>query len=357
MAERTHETIESGAPDPMPYMHPVMKDNYGKWVYHSHPKPGVLYHRAENGAEVWTVKAGTQRQMDHYTILKLADIADQFADGYVRFTTRANIEYMVTDNSKVEPLIKALTDNGFPVGGTANSVSMIAHTQGWLHCDIPGTDASGAVKALMDELYDEFIKCEMPNRVKLSTSCCEINCGGQADIAIVIQHTKPPKINHDLVANVCERPSVVARCPVAAIRPALVNGKPSLEVDEKKCICCGACFPPCPPMQINDPEHSKFAIWVGGKNSNARSRPTFHKLVASGIPNNPPRWPEVSEIVKTILGAYKADGRPWERMNDWIDRIGWPAFFEKTGLPFTKYHIDNWRGGRSSLNASAHIRF
>lgn len=357
MAERTHETIESGAPDPMPYMHPVMKDNYGKWAFHNHPKAGVLYHRAENGAEIWTVKAGTQRQMDHYTVRKLADIADQYADGYVRFTTRSNIEYMVADGSKVEPLIKALTDNGFPVGGTANSVSMIAHTQGWLHCDIPGTDASGAVKALMDELYEEFVKCEMPNRVKLSTSCCEINCGGQADIAIVIQHTKPPKINHDLVANVCERPTVVARCPVAAIRPALINGKPSLEVDEKKCICCGACFPPCPPMQINDPVHSKFAIWVGGKNSNARSKPAFHKLVASGLPNNPPRWPEVGAVVKKILAVYKADGRPWERVSDWIDRIGWPAFFEKTGLPFTKYHIDNWRGGRTSLNASTHIRF
>ena len=357
MSERTHETIESGAPDPMPYMHPVMKNNYGKWVFHSHPKPGVLYHRAENGDQVWTVKAGTQRQMDHYTVRKLADLADQYADGYVRFTTRSNIEYMVTDQAKVEPLIQALTDNGFPVGGTANSVSMIAHTQGWLHCDIPGTDASGVVKALMDELYDDFVKCEMPNRVKLSTSCCEINCGGQADIAIIVQHTKPPKINHDLVANICERPSVVARCPVAAIRPALVNGKPSLEVDEKKCICCGACFPPCPPMQINDPEHSKIAIWVGGKNSNARSRPTFHKLVAAGLPNSAPRWPEVAEVVKKILAVYKADGRPWERMTDWIDRIGWPAFFEKTGLPFTKYHIDNWRGGRSSLNASAHIRF
>jgi dissimilatory sulfite reductase (desulfoviridin) alpha/beta subunit len=149
-------------------------------------------------------------------------------------------------SSKVEPLIKALTDSGFPVGGTANSVSMIAHTQGWLHCDIPGTDASGAVKALMDDLYDEFVKCEMPNRVKLSTSCCEINCGGQADIAIVIQHTKPPKINHDLVANVCERPSVVARCPVAAIRPALVNGKPSLEVDEKKVHLLRRLLPPVP---------------------------------------------------------------------------------------------------------------
>ena len=349
--------IESGVPDAMPYMHPVMVKNYGKWASHDHPKPGVLRHHAENGDVIWTVKAGTQRQMDVYTIRKLCDIADHFADGHVRFTTRSNIEDMVSDEAKVEPLIKALTDNGFPVGGTANSVSMISHTQGYLHCDIPGTDASGVVKALMDELYEEFISCEMPNRVKLSTSCCEINSGGQADIAIIMQHTKPPKINHDLVANVCERPSVVARCPVAAIRPALVNGKPSLEVDEKKCVCCGACYPPCPPMQINDSEHSKIAIWVGGKNSNARSRPTFHKLVASGLPNNGPRWPEVAAVVKNILAVYKADAQPWERLADWIDRIGWPRFFEKTDLPFTKFHIDDWRGSRSTLNASTHIRF
>jgi sulfite reductase beta subunit len=194
----------------------------------------------------------------------------------------------------------------------------------------------------------------MPNRVHLSTSCCEINCGGQADIAIIIQHTKPPKINHDLVANVCERPAVVARCPVAAIRPALVNGKPSLEVDEKKCICCGACYPPCPPMQINDPEHSKLAIWVGGKNSNARGKPTFMKMVASGLPNNPPRWPEVNEVVKKHPAHLQGRRPPWERLADWIDRIGWPRFFEKTGLPFTKYLIDDWRGSRANLNAPPH---
>jgi sulfite reductase beta subunit len=209
----------------------------------------------------------------------------------------------------------------------------------------------------MDELYEEFIHERMPNRVRISTSCCQINCGGQADIAINVQHTKPPKINHDLVSSVCERPAVVARCPVAAIRPALVNGKPSLEVDEIKCICCGACYPPCPPMQINHPEHSKLAIWVGGKNSNARTRPSFQKLVAAGLPNNPPRWPEVAVVVKKILLAYKEDGRDWERMSEWIDRIGWPRFFEVTGLPFTRYHIDNWKGSRATLNASTHIRF
>ena len=285
------------------------------------------------------------------------DIADEYGDGHVRFTSRSNIEYMVDDVGKVDPLIDKLSGEGFPVGGTGNSISMISHTQGWLHCDIPGTDASGVVKSLMDEIYPDFIKEEMPNRVKITTSCCQINCGGQGDIAINVQYTKPPIINHDLVANMCERPAVVARCPVAAIRPAMVNGKPSLEVDEKKCMCCGACYPPCPPMQINDPEHTKLAIWVGGKHSSTRTKPTFHKLVIAGLPNNAPRWPEVGAIVLRILKEYKADARAWERMSEWIDRIGWPRFFELTSLPFTKHHIEDWRGGRSSFNTSSHVHF
>ena len=348
---------EHGVPDPFPYMHPLLKKNYGQWAWHDRPRPGVLHHVAHGGDEVWTVRAGTQRQMDVFTIRSLCEIADEFADGHMRFTTRSNAEFMCSSLEKTVPLIEKLTAAGFPVGGTGNSMSMISHTQGWLHCDIPGTDASGVVKSLMDELHAEFIKEEMPNRVRMTTSCCQINCGGQGDIAINVQYVKPPKINHDLVANVCERPAVVARCPVAAIRPAMVNGKPSLEVDEKKCICCGACYPPCPPMQINGPDSTKLAIWVGGKHSNARSKPTFHKLVAANLPNNPPRWPEVAEIVKTILYAYKDDARAWERMGEWIERIGWPRFFEMTGLAFTKHQIEDWRGGRASLNASAHLHF
>jgi sulfite reductase beta subunit len=338
-------------------MHPVLKRNYGKWKWHERPQPGVLHHVAYSGDEVWTVRAGTQRQLDVYTIRKLCDIADDCAEGFLRFTTRSNVEFMVSSADKVPPLLDRLKAEGFPVGGTGNSVTMISHTQGWLHCDIPATDASGVVKSLMDALHYEFTHEEMPNQVKITTSCCQINCGGQGDIAINVQHTKPPVINHDLVAKVCERPAVVARCPTAAIRPAMVNGKPSLEVDEKKCVCCGACFPPCPPMRINDPEYSKLAIWVGGKHSSTRSKPTFHKLVAAGLPNNPPRWPEVTEIVLKILYAYKNNARPYERMGEWIGRIGWPRFFELTELPFTKYHVDNWRGSRGSLNASTHLHF
>jgi len=348
---------ETGVPDPMQYMHPMMVKNYGQWDWHERLRPGVLHHKAKSGDDIWTVRAGTQRQMDVYTLRKLCDIADEYSEGYFRFTSRSNIEYMTSDETKWQPLVDKLLAEGFPVGGTGNSVSMISHTQGWLHCDIPGTDASGVVKSLMDKLHAEFITEEMPNRVRITTSCCQINCGGQGDIAINVQYTKPPRINHDQVSNVCERPSVVARCPVAAIRPAIVNGKPSLEVDEKKCVCCGACYPPCPPMQINGADSTKIAIWVGGKHSNARSKPTFHKLVVANLPNNPPRWPEVEEIVMKILYAYKDNAKDWERMGEWIERIGWPRFFELTDLAFTKHHIDTWKGARHTMNHSTHIHF
>jgi dissimilatory sulfite reductase (desulfoviridin) alpha/beta subunit len=53
-----------------------------------------------SGDEVWTVRAGTQRQMDVYTIRKLCDIADRYAEGHVRFTIRSNIEFMVSTRTR-----------------------------------------------------------------------------------------------------------------------------------------------------------------------------------------------------------------------------------------------------------------
>ena len=67
--------IESGVPDNKPYLHPKFAKNYGNWKYHDRPRPGVLHHVAHGGDEVWTVRAGTQRQMDVFTIRRLCDIA------------------------------------------------------------------------------------------------------------------------------------------------------------------------------------------------------------------------------------------------------------------------------------------
>jgi sulfite reductase beta subunit len=125
--------IESGVPDSKQFMPPALVRNYGKWAWHDRPQPGVLRHVSESGEAVYTVKAGTQRQLDVFTIRTLCDIADKFCDGHLRFTIRSSVEFMTTDQTKVKPLIEAIEAAGFPVGCTGNSVAFISHTQGWLH--------------------------------------------------------------------------------------------------------------------------------------------------------------------------------------------------------------------------------
>ena len=87
---------------------PVIAKNKGKWLYHEVIKPGVLVHVAESGDEVYTVRVGGARLMSTGLIEEICDIADQHCDGYVRWTTRNNIEFMVDSKDKVDPLIKDL---------------------------------------------------------------------------------------------------------------------------------------------------------------------------------------------------------------------------------------------------------
>jgi sulfite reductase beta subunit len=56
----------------------------------------------------------------------------------------------------------------------------------------------------------------------------------------------------------------------------------------------------------------------------------FSDAGGSGGANNLPRWLEATAIVKGILKAYQQDAKNWQRINDWIDHIGWPRFFKLT---------------------------
>ncbi|MDH5477651.1 MAG: dissimilatory-type sulfite reductase subunit beta [Nitrospinota bacterium] len=357
--EKKRGPRDNGAPDYQKNLHPLMAKNYGQWKYHEKIKPGVLVHVAENGDKLYTVRAGSPRTMSIDTVRKICDIADKYCQGHLRFTSRANVEFLLAKKKDVAPLIKEVKEVlGWPVGGTGHSISNVLHTQGWLHCNLPGTDAAGSVKALMDTLMKEFESDnDLPARVKISASCCQINCGGQGDIAINLQHHHPPVTKPEGVG-ICELPKVVAICPVAAIRPRQQDdGVTTLEVVEEKCMYCGACHGQCPTMEIRDAKTDTLTIWIGGKTASTRNGPSFMKLAVWGLPNNPPRWTEVSDAVHKILDAYKATAYKYERMGEWVERISWKRFFELTGFPFTKYHIDDSEMARTTYNTSAQVRF
>jgi sulfite reductase beta subunit len=129
-----------------------------------------------------------------------------------------------------------------------------------------------------------------------------------------------------------------------------------MEVVDEKCMYCGACHGQCPTMEIRDAETDTLSIWIGGKSSNVRGGPSFMKLAVWGLPNNTPRWPEVGEAVGKIIDSYTSSARKYERIGEWVERIGWKRFFEMTGFKFTKYHIEDTHMARSTFNSSSQVR-
>jgi len=348
-----------GPPHYEQFLPPVIKNNYGKWLYHEIPKPGVLLHVAESGDKLYSVRAATPRLMSVDSIRLFADLADKYCDGHLRWTSRNNVEFLLTDESKVDPLINELKENNFPVGGIGNSISNIVHTQGWIHCHSAAIDASGIVKSVMDRLIGHFKNRDLPGKIRIALACCLNMCGAVhcSDIAILGVHRRPPRIMHDTVNKICEIPTLVASCPTAAIRPATVDGHPSVEVIEDLCMFCANCYTVCPSLPLNDPLNDGVSIWVGGKVSNARTEPKFSKLAVPFIPNDPPRWTEVVDTVEKIVDTWRADAKKYERVGDWIERIGWPRFFQKTGFEFTKYHIDDFKHAGLSFKRSTHLKY
>jgi sulfite reductase beta subunit len=359
-----------GPPHYWQFLPPVIQRNYGKWKSHEILQPGVLKYTSETGEVVYVVRCGTPRLETTDYMREICEIADKYCDGYVRWTTRNNIEFHVTDEEKLRGLIEDLKSRKFPggsykfpIGGTGASVTNIVHTQGWIHCHTPATDASGVVKAIMDELFEYFGSHRLPAQVRIALACCLNMCGAVhcSDIAVVGIHRKPPMVEDDRLEKVCEIPLVIASCPVGAIKPATVDiggeKRKTVRVNTERCMFCGNCYTMCPAMPISDGQGDGLALVVGGKVSNRITPPKFSKVVIPYIPNEPPRWPTSVEWIKKILEVYSQHAKKYERVGDWIERIGWEKFFELTDIPFTWHLIDDYRLAYDTYRTSIHFKF
>jgi dissimilatory sulfite reductase beta subunit len=357
MSERI---TDIGPPHFGKFLPPVIKDNYGKWVYHEILEPGVLKHVAESGAELHSVRIGSPRLITTLFARDLCDLADKHCEGYLRFTSRHNVEFLVSDGAKLKPLLDELKKMGLPKGATGHSITNIVHTQGWVHCHTPAIDASGVVKSVMDDLFEYFEGHKLPAQVRISLACCLNMCGAVhcSDIAICGVHRTPPKVMHERLRHLCEIPTTIAACPTGAIRPHPDKNLKSVTVNEPRCMYCGNCYTMCPAMPCFDEEKGGVALLVGGKVSNAKSPPMFSRLAVPYIKNNPPRWPEVVATIRKMLIKYTEGANKYERVGEWIERIGWEKFFEICDIPFTYQHIDDYKfQAYDTYRTSMHFKF
>ena len=356
MADRI---TDIGPPKFDKFLPPIIKENYGKWKYHDILEPGVLVHVSESGAKVFSVRGGSGRLVTTDFIKDVCGLADKFCDGYLRFTSRNNIEFLLTDQGKIAGLKDACKKMGIPIGGTGHSVTSIVHTQGWVHCHTPAIDASGIVKAVMDDLFEYFGSHKLPAQVRIALACCLNMCGAVhcSDIAILGIHRTPPKVNHERLRHLCEIPTTIAACPTGAIRPHPDKSIKSVVINDERCMYCGNCYTMCPALPVFDSVKGGVALLVGGKVSNSKSAPMFSKLAVPYLPNNPPRWPEVVAAVRKILIKYAEGANKWERVGEWVTRIGWEKFFEVCEIPFTFQHIDEYRWAYDTYRTSMHFKF
>ena len=355
-----------GPPHYEQFFPPVIKANYGKWSYHEILAPGVLVHVAESGDECYTVRCASARLISIELIREMCDVADKHCDGFLRFTTRNNVEFMTDSKDRCDALIAELKERSarLPIGGTGASISNMVHTQGWVHCHTPATDASGVVKAVMDELFEYFTSMKLPAQIRVALACCLNMCGAvhASDIAVLGIHRKPPMVDHDAITGLCELPLAISACPLGAVKPKKVTNSKgeeikSVQVNAERCMFCGNCYTMCPAMPLADPDGDGIAILVGGKVSNAKSAPKFSKLVIPFIPNNPPRWPEVTSVIKHIVEVYAKDAYKYERLGEWAERIGWEKFFEKCDIPFTIKSIDDYRLAYDTWRCTTQFKF
>jgi len=359
-----------GPPHYLQFMPEVIKKNWGKWKVHEIVQPGVIKWTSETGDVIFAVRCGGARLATTDLLREIAEIADKYCEGKVRWTTRNNIEFHATTEEGLKALIDDLKSRKmpggsykFPIGGTGAGLTNIVHTQGWVHCHTPAIDASGIVKSVLDELFEYWGSHKLPAQVRVALACCLNMCGAVhcSDIAILGIHRKPPLVEHARIGGVCEIPLAIAACPLGAIKPATVevDGKKikTVTVNEPRCMFCGNCYTMCPAMPLADEHGDGIAILVGGKISNRISAPKFSKLVIPFIPNEPPRWPTTVNAVKNILQTYEKGARKYERLGEWAERIGWERFFEQTGIPFTEKSIDDYRLAYDTYRTTTQFRF
>jgi sulfite reductase beta subunit len=318
MADKPKRITDLGSPDYHKFLPPVIAKNYGKWKYHEYINKGAMKHVSETGDELYTVRIATPRLVSTDYIREMCDLSEQFSGGHL-------------------------------VGGIGYGISNVVHTQGWIHCHTPATDASGVVKAVMDELHEYFTTKSLPARVRIALACCLNMCGAVhcSDIAILGIHRLPPKVMDATLGNQCEIPTTIASCPTGAISPN--PAAKSVKIKAERCMYCGNCYTMCPSLPIADGSGDGISIYVGGKVSNARGVPRMSKLVIPFLPNNPPRWPETVKAVKHLVEVYAQNAMKHERMGEWIERIGWERFFKLTGFPFTYQHIDDFTFARDTF--------
>ncbi len=266
---------------------------------------------------------------------KLANLADEFGDGHLRWTTAGSIEFGV-DRNRLMEAAAAANEAGLDVGSTGDDIRNISACPGSYRCDLALVNAPDIAFALGQATIDDQQYPGFPNKLKSAVSGCPNDCVRaqmQKDHAFVGVFRGAPVVDHETMdwwleegcrtaASVGSSPpmtvdDLIRGCPGAAIER---SGR-SIAIDGSACRHCMLCINKCPAIR---PGEERGVAWVAGGKYGHRGAngPMTGFVLSTFIPAVPPDYTEILDVYRRFLDLYADHGRRKERVGDMLVRMG-----------------------------------
>ncbi|MDR3333986.1 MAG: 4Fe-4S binding protein [Treponema sp.] len=272
-------------------------------------KSGFFKQKQENKCSLRVKALAGMLQADQ--VKKVGELAEQYGQGYVHFTSRQNIEIPFISFDAIETIKKELAASGMQTSGGGLRVRPVTACQGGAICSFGLIDTT----ALTQEVDRRFYGQELPCKLKIAITGCSNNCARVEANDIGIKGGLVPTWNNKN-CSFCGR--CAESCPGNAI--TVDKEKKSLGYDENKCLFCGKCAKTCSGKAWTG--EKGFRLYFGGFFGNEIS---IGKQYVSIILDTE----KVLHVLDAVLVFFGSQAKKGERLGKTIARVG-AEQFQKT---------------------------